>query len=236
MKQKNTKKQSSKKQSSKKNLTKKNINNAGKLPIIHILALPGSGKTTLGLKLKDYSNKFAIIELDDIDDPIALKMLDTPKYLKLAVSKKESDNKKFFNIKDNKGVIQINKLIKKYQKENKIVVITGLSIDIKNIEITDKYFINIDPKKLFKQLNLRTLNDIVKQNKEIQSLIENENPEKTNHILLYKYKLRSPFLANYNNVSRFLENRIKTNKDYKLMLFDEIYNDIISKYFKNENN
>ena len=234
MKQKNTKKQSSKKQSSKKNLTKKNINNAGKLPIIHILALPGSGKTTLGLKLKDYSNKFAIIELDDIDDLIALKMLDTPKYLKLAVSKKENDNKKFDNIKDNKGVIQINKLIKKYQKENKIVVITGLSIDIKNIEITDKYFINIDPKKLFKQLNLRTLNDIVKQNKEIQTLIE--NPEKTNHILLYKYKLRSPFLANYNNVSRFLENRIKTNKDYKLMLFDEIYNDIISKYFKNENN
>ena len=184
MKQKNTKTQSSKKQSSKKHLTKKNINNADKLPIIHILAEPGSGKTTLGLKLKDYSNKFAIIELDDIDDPIALKMLDTPKYFKLAVSKKESDNKKFFNIKDNKGVIQINKLIKKYQKENKIVVITGLSIDIKNIEITDKYFINIDPKKLFKQLNLRTLNDIVKQNKEIQSLIENENPEKINHILL----------------------------------------------------
>ena len=43
MKQK-TKKQSSKKQSSKKHLTKKNINNAGKLPIIHILAEPGSGK------------------------------------------------------------------------------------------------------------------------------------------------------------------------------------------------
>ena len=231
MKQKNTKKQSSKK-----HLTKKNINKAGKLPIIHILAEPGSGKTTLGLKLKDYSNKFAIIELDDIDDPIALKMLDTPKFLKLAVSKKESDNKKFFNIKDNKGVIQINKLIKKYQKENKIVVITGLSIDIKNIEITDKYFINIDSKQLFKQLNLRTLNDIVKQNKEIQTLIENENPEKINHILLYKYKLRAPFLADYNDMSRFLKNRIKKNKDYKLMSFDEIYNDIISKYFKNENN
>ena len=233
MKQKNTKKQSSKK-----HLTKKNINNAGKLPIIHILAQPGSGKTTLGLKLKDYSNKFAIIELDDIDDPIALKMLDTPKYFKLLVSKKESDNKKFFNIRDNKGVIQINKLIKKYQKENKIVVITGLSIDIKNIEITDKYFINIDPKKLFKQLNLRTLNDIVKQHKKIESLIENENenPEKTNLILLYKYKLRVPFLADFNDLSRFKKNRIKNNKDYKLMSFDEIYNDIISKYCKNENN
>jgi len=216
----------------KKQSTKKNVNNATKLPIIHILAEPGSGKTTLGLKLKDYSNKFAIIELDDIDDPIALKMLDTPRYLKLALSKKESDNKKFFNIKDNKGVIQINKLIKKYQKENKIVVITGLSIDIKNIEITDKYFINIDPKKLFKQLNLRTLNDIVKQHKKIESLIENENenPEKTNLILLYKYKLRVPFLADYNDLSRFLENRIKNNTDYKLMSFDEIYNDIISKY------
>ena len=235
MKQKNTKKQSSKKQSSKKQTSKKqsskkNVNNEGKLPIIHILAEPGSGKTTLGLKLKDYSNKFAIIELDDIDDPIALKMLDTPKYLKLALSKKDSDNEKFENIKDNKGVIQINKLIKKYQKENKIVVITGLSIDIKNIEITDKYFINIDPKKLFKQLNLRTLNTIIKQHKEIQSLIENENPEKINLMLLYKYELRAPFLADYNDISRFLENRIKEHKDYKLILFDEIYNDIISKY------
>ena len=214
-------------------LTKKQStkNNASKLPIIHILAEPGSGKTTLGLKLKDYSNKFAIIELDDIDDPIALKMLDTPRYLKLALSKKESDNKKFFNIKDNKGVIQINKLIKKYQKENKIVVITGLTIDIKNIEITDKYFINIDPKKLFKQLNLRTLNDIVKQHKKIESLIENENenPEKTNLILLHKYKLRVPFLADFNYLSRFKKNWIKNNKDYKLMSFDEIYNDIISK-------
>ena len=37
-------------------------------------------------------------------------------------------------------------------------------------------------------------------------------------------------------MSRFLENRIKTNKDYKLMSFGEIYNDIISKYFKNEKN
>ena len=112
-------------------------------------------------------------------------------------------------------------------------MITGLSIDIKNIEITDKYFINIDSKKLFKQLNLRTLNDIVKQNKEIQSLIENENPEKTNLILLNKYKLRVPFLADFNDLSRFLKNRIKNNKDYKLMSFDEIYNDIIGKYYKN---
>ena len=101
---------------------------------------------------------------------------------------------------------------------------------IKNIEITDKYFINIDPKKIFKQLNLRTLNTIIKQHKEIQSLIENENPEKINLILLYKYKLRAPFLADYNDISRFLENRIKEHKDYKLILFDEIYNDIISKY------
>ena len=78
-------------------------------------------------------------------------------------------------------------------------------------------------------INLRTLNYIVKQHKQIQSLIENENPEKINHILLYKYKLRAPFLADYNDLSRFLKNRIKTNKDYKLMSFDEIYNDIISK-------
>jgi hypothetical protein len=73
-----------KKTSKKTSKTQKN-----KLPIIHINAVSGSGKTTLGQKLKEYDNKFAIIELDDIDDPIALKMLNNPKYSKLALSKKK---------------------------------------------------------------------------------------------------------------------------------------------------
>jgi hypothetical protein len=209
------------KKTSKKNTLKK------ELPIIHILAASGSGKTTLGLKLKEYSNKFAIIELDDIDDPIALKLLDNPKMLKSAVSK---ENEVFFNTKNKKGVIQINKLIEKYKKENKIIVLTGLSIDIKKIQVTDKYLINIDPEQLFRQLNLRTLDDIVKNYKEIRTLIKNENPEKIDSILLFKYKLRGRFLANYNMVAENLKNRIDKNKDYKLMFFDEIFNDIISKY------
>lgn len=201
-----------------------------KLPIIHINAASGSGKTTLGQKLKEYDNKFAIIELDDIDDPIALKMLNNPKYSKLALSKKEKDNNEYFDIKDKKGLIAINKLIKKYQKENKIVVMIGLSIDVKKIDITEKYYININPEKLFKQFNLRTLDDIVKNYKEIKSVIENEPPEKVGGILLHKYKLRNSFLANYNYMSESLKDRIKKNKDYKLMFFDEIFNDIISKY------
>lgn len=201
-----------------------------KLPIIHINAVSGSGKTTLGQKLKEYDNKFAIIELDDIDDPIALKMLNSPKYSKLALSKKEKDNNEYFDIKDKKGLIAINKLIKKYQKENKIVVMSGLSIDVKKIDITDKYYININSEQLFKQFNLRTLDDIVKNYKEIKSVIENEPPEKVGGILLHKYKLRKSFLANYNYMSESLKDRIKKNKDYKLMFFDEIFNDIISKY------
>ena len=196
--------------------------------IIHILAQSGSSKTTLGEKLQKYSKKFAVIELDDIDDPIGLKMLNESKYLKLISSNKQSDHKKFFKEKDKKGIIEINKLIKKYQKEDKIIIITGLSIDIKKIPITDKYFIDIDPKQLFKQLNLRTLGDIVKYNKEIKKLIETEAPEKVNQILLYKYKLRAPFLADYSDVKRFLENRIGCNKKYKLMTFDKIYDEIIS--------
>lgn len=196
--------------------------------IIHILAEPGSGKTTLGEKLQKYNNRFAVIELDDIDDPIGLKMLNAPKYLKLISSNKHSDHKKFFTAKNKKGIIELNKLIKKYQKEDKIIIITGLSIDIKNIPITDKYFIDIDPKQLFKQLNLRTLGDIVKHHKEIEKLIETEVPEKVNQILLYKYKLRAPFLADYSDVKRFLENKIKKNKKYKLMTFDKIYNEIIN--------
>ena len=214
-----------KKTSKKTSKTQKN-----KLPIIHILAASGSGKTTLGQKLKEYSNKFAVIELDDIDDPIALKMLNNPKYSKLALSKKEKDNNEFFDIKDKKGLIMINKMIKKYQKENKIVIMTGLSIDVKKIDITDKYYINIDPKQLFIQFNLRTLDDIVKNYEEIKAVIENEPPEKVGGILLFKYKLRGSFLAKYNNIAENLKNRIKKNKDYKLMFFDEIYNDIISKY------
>ena len=194
--------------------------------IIHILAEPGSGKTTLGEKLQKYSNRFAVIELDDIDDPIGLKMLNESKYLKLISSNKHSDHQKFFKAKDKKGIIELNKLIKKYQKEDKIIIITGLSIDIKNIPITDRYFIDIDPKLIFKRLNLRTLGDIVKHHKDIEKLIETESPEKVNKILLYKYKLRAPFLADYSDVKRFLENRIKKNKKYKLITFDKIYGEI----------
>jgi hypothetical protein len=107
---------------------------------------------------------------------------------------------------------------------------TGLSIDVKKIDITDKYYININSEQLFKQFNLRTLDDIVKNYKEIKSVIENEPPEKVGGILLHKYKLRNSFLANYNYMSESLKDRIKKNKDYKLMFFDEIFNDIISKY------
>lgn len=88
----------------------------------------------------------------------------------------------------------------------------GLSIDVKKIDITDKYYINIDPKQLFRQFNLRTLDDIVKNYEEIKAVIENEPPEKVGGILLHKYKLRNPFLANYNNIAGNFKNRIKKNK------------------------
>ena len=206
------------------------ITGGSKFPIIHIQAVSGSGKTSLGQRLKKHSDKFSVIELDDIDDPIALELLTDQKYLKLICSEKNKDNDKFFEEKDRLGLIELNKLIEKNKKENKITIITGLSINLETIPITDKYYINIEPEQLFKQYNLRTLDDIFDNYDEIKTLIKNSSPELVGQILLFKYKIRGIFLKPYSKVKDSLAANIKKKKDYKLMTSDEIYDEIINKF------
>ena len=168
--------------------------------------------------------------MDDIDDPIALDLLSKDKYLKLICSEKEKDNDKFFEEKDRLGVIEINKLIEKSKKESKTPILVGRSINLKTISITDKYYIHIESEKVFKQYNLRTLEDIVNNYNEIKSLIENKSPKEVQHIMLFKYKIRLNFLRTIQSVKNSLDKDAKKLNNYKSMTSGEIYDEIISKF------
>jgi len=137
---------------------------------------------------------------------------------------------KFFEEKDRLGVIEINKLIEKSKKESKTPIIIGRSINLKTISITDKYYIHIEPEKVFKQYNLRTLEDIVNNYNEIKSLIENKSPEEVQHIMLFKYKIRLNFLRTIQSVKNSLDKDAKKLNNYKSMTSGEIYDEIISKF------
>jgi len=193
--------------------------------VIHITGAAGCGKSTLGQRLKN-CDKFTVIELDDIDDSVALKLMSEDKYLKLICSEDKQDNNKFLEEKSKLVVSEINKLVHK----SKIPIIVGRCVDLKTVPITHKYYINTEPKKLFKQCNLRTLNDIVNNYDEIKSLIENKSPEEVHHIMLYKYKIRVGFLRTIQSVKNSLDNDSKKLSDYKSMASDEIYDEIISKF------
>ena len=161
-------------------------------PIIVISGVAGSGKTTLGKKLNKLQN-VNVVELDEIDDENALELL---KNQWVSVDK-------FHKMKDKMNNISIMNIINNI-KENDIYIFIGLLDEI-NKYATHKYFIKPDIVTIYKQVNLRTLNDIV--NGENSDIVNGENSmkklfnkcetladiEKTNEILLYKYKIRRLF-------------------------------------------
>ena len=81
-------------------------------------------------------------------------------------------------------------------KENDIYIFVGL-LDEVNKFATHKYFIKPDIVTIYKQVNLRTLNDIVNNDNIIKKLFTKcetiSDIKKTNEILLYKYKIRRLF-------------------------------------------
>ena len=69
-----------------------------KYPIIHILGATGSGKTTLGKKIKqNYKSQVHVLDTDDIDDYSVLDMLHSKSYDNLLTD--DSINT-FFEIKN----------------------------------------------------------------------------------------------------------------------------------------
>ncbi len=190
--------------------------------IIHINGNSGSGKSTLGEKLK--KTEFTIIETDDIDDDIMLKLI--KKYPNAFDSRKETE--KMFKIHDKLYEDIIYSLIEK----NKNIIFVGIIHHKKNIlkNADYKYYIKIEPEVNFKQLAIRTLNDLCKNRQDIESMIVNsKNLNTTDKILLYKYKIRAPFpfddLTSFTKKVKKRELKYK-NEGYKIMESKDILNDI----------
>ena len=184
--------------------------------VILISGLAGSGKSTLGEKLNKLQN-VNVVELDDIDDENALELLE----------KQWTGVDKFNKIKDKMNSASIMNIIDNI-KENDIYIFVGLLDEI-NKFATHKFFIKPDIVKIYKQVNLRTLNDIVNNENAMKKLFNKcetlADIEKTNEIILYKYKLRRIFPDTKYSIKDMIERRTVDAKknDFKILPVDKIY-------------
>lgn len=175
--------------------------------IIHINGLPGSGKSTLGNKIKQTFKNVIVVDTDDIDDPNSVKIFN--KY----TFETKSDYNKY-----HKELAKLNKQdIKKILDDNKnkiMIFVGGLhsGIDFLEKKVDLAYAIKIDPETLYKQYNLRTLECIHKNYTEIKKLLNSEtHPKKIHSIFSKKFGIRTGFDSKKIDD---LKNNIKKAKDY----------------------
>lgn len=156
--------------------------------IIHILGPSGSGKTTLGKRISKIPNT-VVVDTDDIDDPNSLKI----------VSKYSLDNKKNINTykkevaKKNKE--DVDKIIKSNKGKN-IVFVGFLHLGMDHLikKIEKGFSIEVEPSTLWRQYNLRTIDAMQKNHREIKKLLEsNMDDTKINIIFSKKFGIRNGF-------------------------------------------
>lgn len=106
--------------------------------IIHITGCAGSGKTTLGKRLAK-NKKIVVIESDEIEDKNAIKIINNKKYDNLFTMKNIG---KFFELLKEKNESTLDDMINKIKKKypDKIIIVVGLTIDVKNANKKQKIF------------------------------------------------------------------------------------------------
>ena len=184
--------------------------------VIVISGLAGYGKSTLGEKLNKLEN-VNVVELDDIDDKNALELL----------KKQWMGVNKFHKMKDKMNNISIINIMDNID-ENDIYIFVGLLDEI-NKFATHKYFIKPNIVTIYKQVNLRTLNDIVNGENTMKKLFNKcetlADIEQTNEILLYKYKIRRLFPDSKWGIQDMIERKTSDAKknDFKILPVNKIY-------------
>jgi adenosyl cobinamide kinase/adenosyl cobinamide phosphate guanylyltransferase len=188
--------------------------------IINIIGPAGSGKTyLLEILKKKLGNKIICIDTDEIDDRNALDYLKSHE-----IDEKNIDT--YFNKlkKDNQKDIQ--DII---SKSNKPIIIAGLSINVsKYVDIG--YCIRIHPENHYRQLMLRTLEDVVQNYEGLKKLFKSSHTSDTIYeFCVKKYKLRTGFPIPPHEVEHELQHYYDKAKkmSYKIMPFDQIYAEIL---------
>ena len=199
--------------------------------IIHISGMTGSGKTTLGHKIKEYDDDIVVIDTDDIDDFNVNNMLENKKYNKYLTMKNINN---FYKLKNKLNEKQMIKIVNDCKKKNKILVIVGHTF---NDGIADpekyadyKYFINAKYQDNYNQYLQRTYNNIAINRRSIKSMLKKEtNVYKIDLLLIFKYKIRPspPYPGFYHN-AKAMKKYAQKDK-YKVMSSENIYNNIIKK-------
>ena len=122
-----------------------------------------------------------------------------------------------------------------HKNSDKIIIFVGISINVFKFA-SFGYCIDIDPGTNFLQVNRRTLDDIIKNQNELRSLLDNnEYPDKIFEIALKKYKIRIPFITPppiiYDNINWQL--KLFKKHGYKIINSNDIYLDIVNKLSPN---
>jgi shikimate kinase len=194
--------------------------------IIHILGNSGSGKTTLGKKLSKLENTI-VLDTDEIDDVNSIKLL----------KKYKKEDAEFNKEKSKLNKEELYKFIQKNASKN--IIFVGFNFGgMENIPrlASLKYLIKIDPDTLFRQYNLRTLNIISENIKEIELLLQNKKItiQQIMSIIIYKYKIRQGFLCNISELKDSIKKKSKRDKKrgYKVKTSDKIFKEIKEKIEK----
>ncbi len=188
--------------------------------IFNIIGPTGSGKSYLLEVLKrKLRNKCIYIDTDDIDDHNSLDYLKTHE-----IDGKNIDT--YFKHLNKQNSIDIKQLI---ENQNKPIIIAGLSIDVSKYA-TKGYCIRIHPENHYRQLMLRTLEDIRQNHDALHKLLKSKHS--INTIFEYavkKYKIRFGFIVPPQDVESLIQRYydVAKRKKYKIMTFDEIYTDIL---------
>ncbi len=184
--------------------------------IIHITGVSGSGKTSLGNKLRRTAKNTVVIDTDDIDDKNATDIIENKKYNSYFCEKKMN---KFFDLRAKMNYSDVKKIIKQCEDSNKTLIFIGLSFYGKAdpINYADyKYYIDIEPEENFRYVTSRNIDDVCKECKNLKSLMKKEtNPYKIQMLILHKYKIRGGIRQMSQIVSNINFFKQKAQKDKK---------------------
>ena len=216
--------------------------------IILIIGSVGSGKTELGKKISSELNIDVIDFTDDIYNPNLSKLMSKYNY-----ETGEIDSK-HYNIKPNqidrlvKNELRIQNqeyLIKKIEnyKDKNLIILSNLHkmdinirnqsnidvIDIEQLNIDKGYYIKIDTEIRYKEHNIKMLNNIIDNFKNIKEILNSDfSAYKIDKLIRMKYNITGSFLSPYEYWKKdigFIDKKVK-ELNYKYATDIEIFNDI----------
>jgi len=86
----------------------------------------------------------------------------------------------------------------------------------------EKIYLTAEPETIYKRINGRIMQNIMKNSSELTNLIQNEPPEKIHAHAVMKYGVTQTFVENYDAFKQRLEQLEKSHANYRVMRDHEI--------------